>query len=316
MPTSSRPILSDEALAEWCRQSLGAVPIVKLFEAGFLSTVKGLQLSDGREVVVKVRPYVPRLAGCAAVHRALRESGFPCSEPLLDLQRIGSMAISAEMLVSSGAEVPSQDVTVHSAAALARLIELAPEPTLMPPLAPSPSWAGWDHAGLGVWPVSEQVDTNLNDTLEPLWLTRVAVALRGALRSHGGMPVIGHGDWHPENLRWRGVQLVAAFDWDSAICQPEPAIVGLAAVSFRGIQNISTMATVNESAAFIAAYQNARGCTWTPQDNAMSWAAGLWQRVVDAKVESLTGDPDKSLTRDEAAGRLSRAGLDPRLVTT
>jgi hypothetical protein len=31
----------------------------------------GLRLRDGREVVVKVRPSTPRLAGCAVVHRAL-----------------------------------------------------------------------------------------------------------------------------------------------------------------------------------------------------------------------------------------------------
>jgi hypothetical protein len=68
-----------DALAVWCRRWLGAPPAAELFEAGYLSTVKGLRLADGREVVVKVRPREPRLAGCAVVHRTLWTAGFPCS---------------------------------------------------------------------------------------------------------------------------------------------------------------------------------------------------------------------------------------------
>ena len=45
-----------DALASWCRRWLGAPPAAQLFEAGYLSTVKGLRLADGREVVIKVRP--------------------------------------------------------------------------------------------------------------------------------------------------------------------------------------------------------------------------------------------------------------------
>ena len=44
-----------DALAVWCRRWLAAPPAAELFEAGYLSTVKGLRLADGREVVVKVQ---------------------------------------------------------------------------------------------------------------------------------------------------------------------------------------------------------------------------------------------------------------------
>jgi hypothetical protein len=56
MPESRRPVVSMDALAAWCERWLGAPPAAELFESGFLSTVKGLRLADGREVVVKVRP--------------------------------------------------------------------------------------------------------------------------------------------------------------------------------------------------------------------------------------------------------------------
>jgi hypothetical protein len=299
----------------WCRRWLGSPPAAQLFEAGYLSAVRGLRLADGREVVLKVRPGRSRLAGCAAVHRALWTAGFPCPEPLVDPRPLDGYAATAETLVpDAGQPPPDSELAALSAAALARLVELAPDPGSVPSLAPSPSWAGWDHAGPGLWPVPEDRDADLNARPQPRWLARVAAAVRDRLRGHAGDPVIGHGDWCPLNLCWQGPQLIAVHDWDSVICQPEPAIAGLAAASFLGIEGPARMASVEDSAAFLDAYQRARGRRWTPGDNAACWAAGLWQRAFDAKTRSLDGDPEQILTRLEAAARLRLAGLDPGLA--
>jgi hypothetical protein len=154
----------------------------------------------------------------------------------------------------------------------------------------------------------------LNAYPEPRWLARVAAAVRGHLRGHAGDRVIGHGDWLPENLSWHGPHLIAVHDWDSMICQPEPAIAGLAAASFLGIDDPPAMANVEQSAAFLDAYQQARGRGWTPGDYAACWAAGLWQRAFDAKARSLDGDPEQILTRHDARARLRLAGLNPSLA--
>jgi len=239
-----------DALTAWCTRWLGAPPAAELFEVGYLSTVKGLRLTDGREVVVKVRPHGTRLAGCAVVHRALWVAGFPCPEPLVDLQPLDGYAASAETLVPDTDEPPpASELALRSAAALARLVELAPDPASVPSLAPSPSYAGWDHAEPGLWPTPEDRDVDLNAYAEPRWLDRVAAAVRDRLRGHAGALVIGHGDWHPENLRWQGPHLIAVHDWDSVICQPEPAIAGFAAVSFMGIDSTAPMASADDSAA-------------------------------------------------------------------
>ena len=312
VPESRRPVVAPDALAGWCTRWLGAPPAAELFEAGWLSTVQGLRLTDGREVVVKVRPGAPRLAGCAAVHRALWAAGFPCPEPLVDLQPLDGYAATAETFVpDAGQPPPDSELPALSAAALARLVELAPDPGSVPSLAPSPSWAGWDHAGPGLWPAPEDRDVDLNAYPEPQWLTRVAAAVRDRLRRHPGRPVIGHGDWHPENLCWRGRHLIAVHDWDGVISQSEPVIAGLAAAGFRGLGGPSGAASVEDSAAFLDAYQQARGCRWTAADHAACWAAGLWQRAFDAKTLSLDGDPEQILPRPEARGRLRLAGLDP-----
>ncbi len=312
---TGRPAVGIDALAEWCARWLGAPPAAEVFGTGYLSAVKGLRLTDGREVVVKVRPSMPRLAGCAVVHRALWRAGFPCPEPLVDLQPLNGYAASAEALVPDTDEPPRGELAALSAAALGRLVGLAPSPRSVPSLAPSPSWVGWDHTGPGLWPRPEDRDVDLNAFQKPQWLDRVAAAIRDRLRSIASDPVIGHGDWHPENLRWRGSELLAVHDWDSVICQPEPAIAGFAAAGFLGIGSPAPLADVEDSAAFLDAYQQARGCRWTSRDHAAFWAAGLWQRAFDAKTRSLDGDPEQLLTRNEARARLHRAGLSPDLVT-
>ncbi|MGH3393314.1 MAG: phosphotransferase [Streptosporangiaceae bacterium] len=312
--SGTRPTVGMDALADWCTRWLGASPATELFETGYLSAVKGLRLTDGREVVVKVRPPGSRLAGCAVVHRALWSAGYPCPEPLVDLQPLNGYAASAEVLVPGAAESPEGDLAALSAAGLARLVNLAPSPESVPSLMPSPSWIGWDHAEPGLWPRPEDRDVDLNADQEPQWLDRVAAAVRDLLRGHAGDPVIGHGDWWPGNLCWQGAELIAVHDWDSVICQPEPAIAGFAAVSYLGIDGPSRMASVDDSAVFLDAYQQVRGCRWTSRDFAAYWAAGLWQRAFDAKTKSLDGDPEQILTRHEARARLSRAGLNPGLV--
>jgi phosphotransferase family enzyme len=315
VPDSLRPTVDMDALAAWCTRWLGAPPAAELFDAGHLSTVKGLRLADGREVVVKVRPSELRLAGCEVVHRALWTAGFPCPEPLVDPQPLDGYAATAETLVLDADEPPpNSELAALSAAGLARLVELAPDPGSVPSLAPSPSFTGWDHTMPELWPKPEDRDVDLNAYPEPQWLDRVAAAVRDQLRGHTGNPIVGHGDWHPENLRWKGPHLIAVHDWDSVICQPEPAIAGLAATSFLGLGGPPRLATVEDSAAFLDAYQQARGCRWTAADYAACWAAGLWQRTFDAKTQSLDGDPEQILTRPEAQARLRLAGLDPGLA--
>ena len=53
-----------------------------LFRSGHLAQVIGAELADGRSVVIKVRPFEPRVAGCAAVQAYLAAAGFPCPLPL------------------------------------------------------------------------------------------------------------------------------------------------------------------------------------------------------------------------------------------
>jgi len=72
------------ALSKWCRQLLGSEPEQVLFEAGYLSQVIGLRLTNGRDVVVKVRAWQDRLVGCGQVQHSLSVGGFPAPRLLVN----------------------------------------------------------------------------------------------------------------------------------------------------------------------------------------------------------------------------------------
>ena len=76
------------------------------FRHGHLSTVIGVRLTSGQQVVVKLRRRSPRLVACSTAHRVLFERGFPCPEPLVDLEPLGEGVASAEVMIVGGETFP------------------------------------------------------------------------------------------------------------------------------------------------------------------------------------------------------------------
>lgn len=95
-----------QGLIDWCRQWLGAEPDQTLFALRQLSSVFGLRLSDGREVVIKLRPPAERLRACAIVQRRLWASGFPCPELLAGPAPLGAQTATAEASIPGGEPLP------------------------------------------------------------------------------------------------------------------------------------------------------------------------------------------------------------------
>jgi hypothetical protein len=117
------------AQSQWCLQRLGSEPEEVLFEAGYLSQVIGLRLTDGREVVVKVRAWQERLIGCGQVQHSLSAGGFPAPRLLVPPERLGRLGVSAEALIHGGALLAAErDSAARFAEALAVLVRTPPTP--------------------------------------------------------------------------------------------------------------------------------------------------------------------------------------------
>lgn len=308
---SPRALTVDLArLAPWCAEHLGSPSTAELFRSGHLSAVIGLRLADDRKVVVKVRPDSPRIAACVEVQRRLFASGYPCPEPLISPAPFGEGMATAEAYVPGGAMLPSADHAAWAfAAAFARLIRLAPQPAEVSTLDPAPSWAAWKHSEAGLWPRPEDSDIDLNEVAGPDWIDRAGHRARDRLRADASRAVIGHCDWLAGNLRWNGDELLVVHDWDSAAADSEAALVGFAAALYSTVSP-DDLATIGDTERFLEAYCDARGRAFSADEVQRSWAAGVWTRAYDAKLQHAAGKPIVSLSENEARERLRRAGTD------
>jgi hypothetical protein len=299
----------DDDLAAWCEQWLGATPVDRLFSSGYLSTVLGLRLSDARDVVVKVRPFSPRIRGCVEVQRHLWESGFPCPMPLAGPAPCGTGTATAEQYVPGGTLLErNEDSPIRFAALLWQLINRCAHLNLDRRLDPPPPWVAWDHTVPGLWPAASDRDSDadLNTDPEPRWLNEIGARTRTILLAFHAPPVVGHVDWESQNIRWQDGRPLVVHDWDSAATRPEATIAGAAAAVFARSGDINR-ATVEESDVFLDAYQRERGRPFTKVELNAAWAAGLWVLAFDTKENAVNqrGDPEEFA--DEAWERLQRA---------
>ena len=301
-------------LPAWCLDQLGAEPAGVLFRRQQVSTVLGLRLADGRDVVVKARADDGRAVSCVAAQARLAERGFPCPRPLTAVTRAGSLAVHAEEFRPGGEVLhgDSPDVAVRCAEVFARLMTELAGVTVAPPL-PNPPWVRWDHTDPGMWPAIPGVwpaigcPGNRDQAAVPAYLVEVAGRTRGRLLAAGMPCVLGHADFEAQNLRWHGQQVWAVHDWDSLAWQPEAALAGAASGAFSS-DGPPTLAPVESSEAFLAAYQDIRRRLFTAAEQEIAWAASLWMAAYNV-WEALPGDtpvPGDAL-RAQAAERLRRA---------
>jgi hypothetical protein len=295
-------------LPEWCLEHLGSAPAEVLFDLDQTSKVFGLRLADGREVVVKARDDDGRAGSCVAAQVWLAGRGFPCARPLTSVVRVGSLAVHAEEFRPGGEILRGDEpsVAVRYAEVFAELMVGLNDLAVAPPL-PNPRWARWDHPDPGLWPAIGFLDER-DQSAVPAYVVDAAGLARKRLLAADLPCVLGHADFEAQNLRWHGRQVWAVHDWDSLAWQSEAAQAGAACGAFSSASP-TTLAPIESSAAFLAAYQDLRGRRFTVEEQEIAWAASLWRATHNARWEALYGDPPVSCdaVRTQAAERLRRA---------
>jgi hypothetical protein len=108
--------------------------------------------------------------------------------------------------------------------------------------------------------------------------------------------------------RWRASSVD---DWDSVAALPEPAVAGAAAAVFPSSPDGKRVAaTVEQTAAFLRAYEQARTIEWSADELEISWAAGLWVLAYNAKKEAWGGGRGYlAHLEGESTERALRAGI-------
>jgi hypothetical protein len=195
---------------------------------------------------------------------------------------------------------------VRYAQVFARLMAELADVSVAPPL-PNPPWVRWDHADSGLWPAIDFLD-NREQSAVPAYVGDIAQRARRRLLAADLPYVLGHADFEAQNLRWHGQQVWAVHDWDSLAWQPEAALAGAASGSFASA-GPPTLAPIESSEAFLAAYQDIRGRLFTALELEIAWAASLWMAAYNAREQALNCDTPvcADALRAQAAERLRRA---------
>jgi Phosphotransferase enzyme family len=243
-----------------------------------------------------------------AAQARLAGRGFPCARPLTPVVGVGSLAVHAEEYRPGGEMLPgdSPASTARYAELFAHLMGELADVTVAPPL-PNPPWVRWDHADPGTWPAIGFLDDR-DQSVVPGYVVEAAERARGRLLAARSPCVLGHADFEAQNLRWHGQQVWAVHDWDSLAWQPEAALAGAASGSSASA-GPPMLAPIENSVAFLAAYQDLRGRLFTAVEQEIAWAASVWMAAYNAREEALydAAPLGRDALRAQAAERLRRA---------
>lgn len=261
-------------IERWCGDELGS-PVAHVgWAAASSGLVVAVDLVDGRELVVKLRPASQRtrIEESRLLQSVLADDGFPAPRPVGRLTPLGPGAVAgAEARLDAGRHVDghSDAGRIVLASTLRGLIDratqLAPAAaTLHRPwgvaLPPGQLWPepphdpGFDLSATGAG--AGEIDA-------------LAFGFRRRLLCADGRPdVVGHVDWRAEHVTVDpSGDVVAVFDWDSLARGPEPLVVGQAAAGFTIVWGQpDPHPTVDEAAAFVAAYEDARGAPFEGEE--------------------------------------------------
>ncbi len=289
----------DDWLDRHIRERLGRGVDRVLFRSGRVGAVYGLRLLDGSEVVVKVprgRPVLGALTTATAGQRHLADAGYPCPAPLDVPAMTGGRAGLIEELLDAGEIGDIRRAPIRRAA----VASLAEQITLLADLS---SEAGaltdppaWDRFRQGPWPTPHDTIFDFTHTPEGYeWLDNLAGAAAHRASALAAPVVIGHSDWYVGNLRFSADTVVAAYDWDSLVAEPEPVIAGFAAGSFTlGNATGPGAPTPEEVGTFLTEYAQHRPGSFTAAGRAAAAAAAVWVLAYNARCQLCflpTGDP-------------------------
>ena len=272
----------------WAREHLGSPIATVRFRAGRIDAVWGVDLDDGRAVVIKAhRPPVdqPALRATVDAQSTLARAGFPCPMPLAGPHELDGHVLTAEILVD-GSMPDGRDREIRRllAGGLARHIDLLRTRTdLIERAGPGPSWCQYQG---GPWPVPHDTLVDFRST-PPAYEWLDAYGRRAAdqiLRDREGAEVVvGHADWYAGNTVVVDGRLAGSFDWE-LVADTEAVIAGFAAACFAssptGGGGLSTPA---EAADFLGDYEQGRGRPLSEQEWRTAAAATAWILAFNAR---------------------------------
>jgi hypothetical protein len=271
-----------------CRQLLQVGTRAGLFYQSSVGAVLGVELEDGRRVVLKAyQPdrSVERLREVVRLQRELSARRCLAPDVLAGPAPLARGQVVIEEYVHGGHTRDGHEPVVrraiaHSLHALSRALDPFVAESSLPvhllaQLAPDVLWPR-PHSKLFDFEATragaEEIDA------------LAAQARKRMLRA--GRVVLGHSDWRAEHLRFEGDLPVAAFDWDSLCKGREPELVGFIAHAFCADWSRSQHVqapTLEEARAFVRDYEAARAQAFDADERRLLGASFAYSVAYSAR---------------------------------
>jgi hypothetical protein len=296
------PVTAQEihtSLEGYVQQQLGCRIARIRFRAGRIDVVWGVDLDDGRAVVIKTHRPPADLESLRVVTDALRllsAADFPCPTPLSGPDHVDGHIVTTQTLL--GGDVPDGRDPANRlllARGLAEHIELLRHhPDLISRAGAGPSWCRYQA---GPWPVPHDTLVDFSRTAPGYeWLDQLGQRAAAQILAHrdAGAVVVGHADWYAGNTTVADGKLVGTFDWE-LVADTEPVIAGFAAACYgqRGT-SAGGLSTPEQVADFMRDYDAARAEPLTVDERRTAAAAAAWICAFNARWQVALLDHDLS----------------------
>lgn len=274
-------------LDAFCAERLGCAARRYFHCSVSVGAAFGIELVNGRRVLVKAHPLVRSRAFLLAAHRVqayVNARGFPAPAPLVEPAPLPPGLATAEQWVDEGrpGDAHRPEIQRALAAALARLIALTEPFRGEDALAEGFSLL----RGAQLWPPPHSPIFDFGATSAGAeWIDELAAESRARLLSSPGRLVVGHGDWSSKHFRFDGSEVRVVYDWDSLALVPEAFLVGTAAAHFTSEPPAWRAPARGESDAFVAEYERARRTPFSPGERAAIRAAIVFATAYTSRCE-------------------------------
>ena len=311
---SDDPAFIAQRINTFCLAEMGnALDGTAFFEAS-QGLVFGVQLQDGRRVVIKVHKpdrATAFLSAVGTVQRYLADAGYPCPRPLLGPRPCGQGLAMVEELIDEGVYHDAHDPIYRRSMVemLAWLIRLTRHPEVI---------SGLDFSVLDLrlpsgvlWPTPHSNIFDFEATRAGAeWIEEIALSSKAIIDTDIGELVIGHTDWSIKHIRYVGERVHVIYDWDSLSLNSEPVLVGHSAVGFTYTEffPVAWLPTAEEASAFVAEYEEARGEPFSIDERKVLAAAATYGLAYAARCEHSLHPHERPYPAGSARDLLARYG--------
>jgi hypothetical protein len=315
---SLTPLELQAFLDAWARRRLGS-PVARVrFRAGRIDVVWGVELEDGRAVVIKTHRPPVDLDAVRVTREAqllLSRAGFACAMPLAGPDEVDGRVLTAETLVV-GESPDGRDLAVRLALAdgLARHIEILRDHSDL--VAKAGSGPSWCHYQAGPWPTPHDDLVDFRATPSGFeWLDAFGQRAADQILAHRDAEkvVVGHADWYAGNTLFSGNTLAGSFDWE-LVADTEAVIAGISAACYAASPTgPAGLSTPEEAAMFLRDYDQVRTQPLTDRERRTAAGATAWILAFNARwqvgliVHGLCDEATVALARDRGDDYLSLA---------